>query len=357
MLPTLYKTNKNLTIQYYTITTKDDTYTVEFGQLGTDSPQFKTTKCYPKNENRSNATTANQQAISEAKSKHAKKIKAGYSTDQSAPKTERTQAMKVKSYKDNLKNIVFPAFSSEKLDGHNGMFKLIDNTLHLYSRTGEEYLIPTQLVEPVTKDLIRANTDELNCELYSPKLSLQKISSAVKKHNENTHLLQAYVFDYPNIDKPFKDKVSTLLNSELPHPSITEVFNHDDIEAQHTLAIEAGYEGTVIRNQNLQYQHGTRSSNAFKYKIALDTERLIIDYSIDKNNHTVFLVGDKDGNKTFKVKMTGTNEERLKVAAIADSYIGKWLNLSYEALSDNGICLKPVGNYIRDCDDNGNPRV
>jgi hypothetical protein len=82
-------------------------------------------------------------------------------------------------------------------------------------------------------------------------------------------------------------------------------------------------------------------------KIALETERKIVSYITDKNGHPVFIVGDKNGNKQFKVKMKGTNQERLDMAAKADTYIGKWLNLEYESLSLTGICLKPVGQYIR----------
>jgi len=350
MLKTLYKQNKNQSIQYCKITTNSDTFTVEWGQINSQKPQFKTTKCLPKNIHRANQTTGAEQALLESQALHASKIKANYTTNPDGVPTEtRILAMKVKDYSKNQANVDFtnPVYCSPKLDGVNCIFKLEDNLLTMYSRGGEKYNLIPHLIKPVLEDLARANTDELNCELYAPSLHLQQISAATKKHNENTPLLQAHVFDYPNINKPFKDKISTLLNSELPHPSITEGFTHDDIETQHTEAISAGYEGIVIRNACLTYQHGKRSSNAFKMKIQLDTERKVIDYTLDKNNHVVWLVGDKDGNKTFKLKMIGTNEERLKMASEADSYIGKWMNLKFESFSMDQICLKPVGQYFR----------
>jgi len=352
MLPTLYKTNKNQSIQYCTITTNDDTYTVEFGQLNTDLPQFKTTICVGMNIGRSNATTASEQAISEAESKHAKKIKSGYSTDVSAPETTRTLAMKVKTYADNLKNIDFThkVYMSPKLDGVNGIFKIEDSHLNLYSRGGELYPMPPHLINPVFKDLASAKTDELNCELCNHSLHLQDITSAVKKHNANTPLIQCHIFDYPNITNIYKDKINTILNSDLSVPEIIEANSHEDIEKYHDECVSAGYEGIVIRNANLVYQHGIRSSNAFKMKIQLDMEVKVINFSIDKNQHPVYLC-ETLKHEQFKVKRKGTNEERLADAKIAKSNIGKWLNISYEALSKAEIPLKPVGNYFRKVDE------
>ena len=130
--------------------------------------------------------------------------------------------------------------------------------------------------------------------------------------------------------------------------------SHKQIESHYELSMAAGYEGIIIRNADGLYKYNIRSSDVFKYKKQQDCERQIVDYNIDKNGHPVFVV-KTDDDKTFKVKMKGTNEERLAIASNADSYIGKWLNLSFECYSKEGICLKPCGNYIRECDVTGEP--
>ena len=54
-----------------------------------------------------------------------------------------------------------------------------------------------------------------------------------------------------------------------------------------------------------------------------------------------------------KLKLKGTNEERLAMAANAGSYIGKYLTVEYEMLSKDGVPQKPVGQYFRQVDANG----
>ena len=352
ILKTLYKTNKNGSTQYCIISTNNDEMIVEFGQLNTPNPQFKTTKCLPKNINRANQTTGSEQAILESQALHAKKIKANYTTNpDGVPTDTRILSMKVKDYSKNKANVDFTheVYVSPKLDGINCIFKLEDDILTMYSRGGEKYNLIPHLIKPVLKDLARANTDELNCELYAPSLHLQEISAATKKHNENTPLIQAHVFDYPNINKPFKDKISTLLNSELPHPSITEVHSHEDIVKLHTEAVKSGYEGIVIRNACLTYQHGKRSSNAFKMKIQLDGEYLITGHNVDKNQEVVWVMQTPEG-KEFKCKPKGERAYRQQLAIDAKDHYGTHWKILYEALSLDFIPLKPVAIHQRKVD-------
>ena len=104
-MTTLYKSNKNGSIQQWSVSTLEDTYTVSFGQVD-GAIQTTVTTCTPKNIGKSNESTGAQQAEFEAAALIAKKLKAGYSTDPSAPVTVQL-AMKVKSYQDQLHNVKF----------------------------------------------------------------------------------------------------------------------------------------------------------------------------------------------------------------------------------------------------------
>ena len=115
------------------------------------------------------------------------------------------------------------------------------------------------------------------------------------------------------------------------------------------------------------YEYNTRSLDVFKVKAVQDAEFRVMDYKLDKNGHAVFecLCNHRvpmtnpvpNGISTFaprfNVKLRGTNEERLTMAAEAGSYIGKFLKVEYETLSKDGIPLKPVGVMFRTVDANG----
>lgn len=207
-MTTLFKSNKNGSIQQWSISTFEDTYTVSFGQVD-GAMQTATTTCTPKNIGKSNETSASQQAELEAAALVTKKLKSGYSTDPSAPVTVQL-AMKVKSYQDQLHNVKFPCYDSLKLNGINGTYRLENGVLNLYSRGGERYPEIPHHREEVLTILHSMNTDELNGELYIHGTSLQDIMSAVKVPQELSKLLEFHVFDAPNVKGSFKDRYNIM---------------------------------------------------------------------------------------------------------------------------------------------------
>lgn len=351
-LPTLYKQTKTGAIQQYKVSTEADKITVEQGQVDGLKQNYYTT-CKPKNVGKANETTGKTQAESEAKSKWDKKIKGGYTEDPSGEITVKLP-MKVKSYWDQKKNVIFPCYGSPKLNGLNGTFRLEDDVLSFTSRGGESFDMLPHIEKFVKAELNILGTPSINCEIYRHGMHLQDISAAINKHNANTPKLEVHVFELPDIDKEYKDKVSTLLNSAFLTPEIREFFDHESLEKYHDECVEAGYEGIVIRNKICKYEYNVRSSNVFKMKIAQDAEYKVIGYKLDKNGHAVFSATTSN-NGTFNVKLKGTKEERLAMAAEADNYIGKWLKVEFEMLSKAGIPQKPVGIMFRECDAEGNP--
>ena len=79
-LPRLYKPTKQGKIQICDISVSGAVVSTTFGQLD-GKLQTSTDTCSPKNTGRSNATTAEQQAILEAQAKFAKKVKSDYSQE------------------------------------------------------------------------------------------------------------------------------------------------------------------------------------------------------------------------------------------------------------------------------------
>ena len=363
----LFKRGKNNEVRTIIVKTYSDKFEVWYGVLN-GKLQVETTYPKCKNIGKINETSITQQVILESNSIINKKIKSGYSTSLDAP-SEVTLPAKVKVYQDNLKNIKFPAYSTPKLNGVNGLFKRENSKLTLYSRGGEIYPDIPHLIKPITDLMDNLNCNELNGELYIHGQHLQDIQSAVKKPNHLSYRLGFYIFDIPDIKSEYavrnqvilKDIANTLTLLGSPirlHIGFLigeECYSHEDIELKFNAAIQSGYEGTVIYNANHVYKYNERSSDAFKYKKALDAEFQIIDYELDKQGNPTLICQSEGG--PFKVRPTGTAEYRKQLLVDLPNHIGKFYKVEYETLSRDKIPLKPIGVGIRDCDLQGNPVI
>ena len=362
-LERLYKTAKSGATQVFDIEVSGDTYTVTWGQRD-GKMQTKSTTCKPKNVGKANETTAEEQAVLEAKAVWVKKQKSNYSTSEEAPVTVKLP-MKVNEYQKHKSKVKFPCYTSPKLNGVNAEYRLVDGKLVLLSRGGEEYPIPEHQRADILKVMEALTTESINGEMYIHEEFLQDIMAATKKHNEMTPRLQFWAFDFPELDGDYASRCSYAYGvgeklegvSSVKFVSVGVAHSHDDIEDQWDFVTEANYEGLIIRNATGKYEYNTRSYDVLKYKQAQDSEFKVVGYSLDKNGHAVFVaetgLEDLGAKSTFKVKLKGTAEERLAMAAEADKYIGQWLKVEYEMLSKDGIPQKPVGIMFRKVDENG----
>jgi DNA ligase-1 len=356
-LPRLYKKSKTGAIVICDIKTTGDNIKLTTGQLNGEKIDHWT-KCYPKNEGKANATTSVEQAQKEAKAKWKKKVKAGYVEDPSGELTVKLP-MKVKKYQDQIKNIQFPCWISRKLNGVNGEFRLEDDELKLYSRGGDEYPMLEHMRDEILQAMKYFDTKTLNGEIYKHGMHLQDITSAVKKHNNDTPNLEFHIFEIPDDPDEFRNKIHKLHswdNSKYNYVKVvraTKALGHDDIEISHEKATSKGYEGIIIRNPDCVYEYNVRSSQVFKYKKAQDAEYKIVGWRADKNGHPVFTC--TTGEHEFAVKIKGTDSERKEIASKADEWVGQWLKIEFEELSKDKKPLKPVGLGLRACDEDGNP--
>jgi DNA ligase-1 len=350
----LYKRTKTGAVQQWAVRAEGDTITVEFGQAG-GKLREKSTTCEGKNIGRANETTPEQQAVLEADSKYRKQLKAGYVVDPSG-ESDLKLPMKIKNYKDNTANVVFPCYGSPKLNGVNATFRLTNTGLILTSRGGEQYPVPPHQIEPVTKALHKLGTMSLNGEIYLHGAWLEDITGATKKHNELTENLEFWAFELPDVAGPFSSKIELLQGCGLKTPGVAILNSHEEIRRYHVACVNAGYEGIVIRNAHCVYQYGTRSSDAFKFKIPESMEFKIRELDrVDKNDHPVIWIVNPQG-KDFKVKPKGTAEQKLKILAqFEERYRGQWYTVEFESWSKYGVPLKPVGIGLRKCNEEGKP--
>ena len=361
-MTTLYKTNKNGSIQEWSIEVSGSTFTCIYGQVGGKMQSQKTT-CKSMNVGRSNETTPEQQAQLEADALITKKIKTGYSYDKSAPVTVALP-MKVKSYQDQIHNVIFPCYSDVKYNGVNGIYRRTNN-LELFSRGGENYPAIPHLTEHINTILDELGHNEINGELYIHGEHLQNIQSAVKKPKQLSNRLTFIIFDISDSTEILtvrKEKLNKLFSQliKIGSPILNYIglaeyvicHSHDCIENHYNLSVSRGYEGTVVKNASGLYKHNVRSSDQFKYKKTQSAEFEIIGYELDKNGLPVFIMQCDKGN--FKAKPVGTKEHWYNQLPV--NYIGQYGTIEYETYSKSGIPLKPIFVSTREMDSNKNPK-
>ena len=359
--PQLFKKTKTGAVQKYLVESGEGRIAVTQGLVGGKTQTYLTI-CEPKNVGRSNETTAEQQADSEAQSKWNKKVKAGYTEDPSGDINVKLP-MKVKSYWDNMENVIYPCLLSPKLDGVNAVYRLEGSKLTLWSRGGDEYPAIPHLDKHIRLIMSTLKCKELNGELYIPDTFLQDITGAVKKPKELSSLLEFHIFDIPDMDTDYYNRMLLLIRANVHESRPVKVVDvhladdHDDLVEAHQIAVNMGYEGIVIRNHRGLYKYNERSSDVFKMKVALDAEYKIVHFDIDKNKHIVFHCLIPGQDRTFKVKPKGSDRIRTELALTGPEHIGKWLKVQYETLSKDGVPLKPVGLGFRDCNEQGEPLI
>ena len=120
-LPTLYKNSKRGATQQWTIEVENNTYRTIAGQVGGKLTVTEWTTCQGLNIGKSNATTANEQALKDAQSNWQYKIdRANYATSiEGIADVKFKEPMLAKNYKDRKDNIDFSkgVYGQSKLNG------------------------------------------------------------------------------------------------------------------------------------------------------------------------------------------------------------------------------------------------
>lgn len=407
---TLYALNKDGSFQEWKVFTSGDTISVEFGKMG-GKIQTKRTIAQPKNVGRSNETSGEQQAKLEAISKWEKQVRLGYRESTSDLETEDNfSPMLAHDAIKRSKDIIYPCYAQPKLDGLRCLITFDDHGEPVFnSRGNKTYPIQGKIVEQIKELRKVTGFNMFDGEVYLHGLSLQKIVSLAKKWRSKEDIeseinkeyltefkkwqkdsqaytepvknlnkyggytsddLEFHIFDIPSKSKlwdsnknhenswDYNDhpcRYADLMNTDswssaLRLSKIKVVhgsFISDEDQTKDSIGIymQSGYEGAILRNFKGLYEFGQRSADLQKWKIFQDAEAKVTGYTIDKNNEAVLDCVEKDGTR-FKCKMKGTFSDRNEEAA--KKIIGKFINFSFQARTDDGVPQFPVGQYVRE---------
>lgn len=191
----------------------------------------------------------------------------------------------------------------------------------------------------------------LDGELYIPGLALNEINSAVKNINNpyNKHI-QFWCYD---IDIP--DTMQNMRINELFKYCGNDMFSHNIFQVNHLnntnkfvvlptyyvhndnyamelrdRFINAGFEGLIMRNPNLEYEYGKRKM--IKYKKSTDGKFTIVDIipeGIKRPDIAKFVCRNDINNELFECKLSDTIDKQKKCLKNKNKYIGKILFIEY----------------------------
>jgi len=390
-LPTLYKQTTIGKTQEWTIEVEGDRYRTISGQQDGKKITNKWTTCYPKNVDKANATTAEEQAVKEAEAKHEKKLKAGYHLNlKNISKKRFYEPMLAQDFKNkNRQKEVMSTFESEsvvgdavfsqpKLDG----IRCIAMREGLFTRTGKEITAVPHIHEELEPFFEKYPNATLDGELYNHayKDDFNKIIHLVRKQNltdehleESKKMIQYHIYDAPVIGNGrycmtekdnFSDRTSTLdgffrylesdnLNTKYDDALVivetTEVESREHLDELYGEYVANGYEGQMVRLDG-SYEN-KRSSKLLKRKEFVDEEYTILGYEEGEGNRTGtikhFKFKNKDG-KDFKSNVKGSFEYLQDLLEKADDLVGKEATVKYFNLTPDGVPRFPYVIAIRD---------
>lgn len=376
--PTLYHKAKGGELRQWRCWAEGDTVNTEYGCVS-GALQTSSKKVTGKNSGKKNATTPEEQAISEAQSMHTFKIERKYSTTKESAQLPSLLPMLAHKY-DLKKHNGMLFLAQPKLDGVRCVARWEDNKVVLYSRSGKVYDVK-HISDELEKFM--GKEDIFDGELYIHGLPLQTQISLVKRPQEASTKIKYWVYDMPVVNGdenlPFSARQEALsrifddyhnktyladMNFEqimawdpIGEDSVyvveTPTYWCDDVDFYLKSFLKDGYEGMMLRLPNSEYLWGYRSNDLLKVKEFQDSEFEIVDVVEGEGKmlgHGIFVCKNDLSEATFKAIPKMTMEERAEIFKNKETYIGKLVTVKYFDRTEDQIPRFPVALAVRDYD-------
>jgi hypothetical protein len=323
----------------------------------------------PKNVGRANETRPADQAVSEAKALCKKQQDKGYMLP-GQQKSGRVLAMLAKNYRDDGHRLKWEdgVDLQRKLDG----VRLTTDGDKFYTREGREPVDP-RIVEHLRFDPAEIGLPRgvpLDGEVMLPDFApLEETVEAYKKWRpEVSPKLNFHRFDVCLPGMPWRERREILNGLALlpQHFLVETIVRVPSAEAAmelHHQFVDEGWEGTIFRSWDLDYQPGKRPAGLQKYKNFQEKEYKIIGYKegtgkfkgtpiwrcIDLDLLDAILrEGGNPADAEFDVTPRGSLPKRAQDFLVADTFIDKLLTTRFEILTKYGVPRNPRGVSVRD---------
>lgn len=270
----------------------------------------------------------------------------------------------------------------KSLSEHSG-FDKFDGELYIHGLSlqkivslAKKWRTPEQIEEEIEKDYQsdlkrhqkavdngEESWKDFDGDVYS--VAIEPVKDVDRYGGYSSLDLEYHIFDIPvNANKPWYavehtdhrkadlDIVAYMIEEALNVPLVRVVSGEmvaDEKSVKNYIGIymTGGFEGVIIRNFKGLYEFGQRSSDLLKWKLFQDGEAKVLDSVEDKNGEGVLLCEEKDGTR-FNCKMKGTHAERSQERMLL--LVGKFINFTFQARTDDGVPQFPVGQSVRELD-------
>jgi DNA ligase-1 len=389
-LRTLYKEDSVGKLREWTMVINDNSYHAVKGLMDgkktTDQPRV----VVGKNIGRANATTNEEQAQLEAKSRWDKKLKAGYAeTLEGARLKKFYEPMLAQKFEDREATLEYPVYSQPKLDGIRCIVQKKNGKIVSHTRTGREIETIPHVLEELKYFFEIYPNAILDGELYNHALKsdFNKIVSLVRKQVpvrsekqtdnafakkvqafegrmvEAKAMIQYWIYDCPRIGKldesnTFSERFDEFRLRFAPHrpDSSVVLVPTENISDKETLDefyaewLKKGFEGQMVR-KNAPYEN-KRSATLLKRKEFTDAEYKVLDIEEGDGNrtgtvkHLVCYCPTTD--RTFNSNVKGNFEYLKEVLDNREYYIGQLATIKFFELTPDGIPRFPFAIAFRD---------
>lgn len=357
--PPLYSKTAAGAINFWRIWTDGPSIWVRWGQID-GAEQTSSVVAVAKNVGRSNATTAEEQAILEAESKFKKQLRLKYVRLRDEAETG-INIKPMRAYeldKKRIAKMVYPATMQPKFDGCRCMAYPNDaaGSIRLMSRGGLDYRL-----DHVQNELYQRIPPGwcLDGELYVHGVSLQSIRRLIETPCDDTIKVEFVCYDMtelPPTNKSWGQRLIDLKhwfdkNPGLKHVRLTPSYfvnSFEEIDGKHDLLVEQGYEGAIIRIHDGEYKLAAKNTKLLKYKKFQDAEFLVIDWTLGKDGIIQYTCAQEQG-LLFEARPVGTDAERARLLAEAkqNKAVGQKLTVRFMGRSEDNIPLHPRGIAFR----------
>lgn len=334
----------------------------------------------------------NEQAHQEARRRYIDKLREGYiSGDPLSSEVVRSKAMLAQKYIVGKTKLDFPVACQAKIDGIRMLVTGNSTSLYCMSREGNEISNFSEVKKELKEFIMYLPPNTvIDGELFSRTLTFNEVSGIVRKKlaiDPRESQIQYHIFDINMNDlTPFEDRYVILFNAfksylsdlleKKTDPAVKfdsmygsanlrmlrsfAVYSHDEIIKYFNILKECKYEGIIIRKlggrrtekelKSSAYK-GTRVMNLLKYKGDRDSEEMeIIGAKTGEGQEkdlVIWVVKDPRGN-VIPVRPQGSFEQRRQYWMEWNKYVGKFLTVEYNGLSEYGVPRFPIGIEIRD---------
>ena len=254
-------------------------------------------------------------------------------------------------------------FMQPKLDGVRCVIQYENGNVTAYSRTGKEWKNIDHILFNLAPWFQLNPNVILDGELYNHGLKddFEKIISLVRKTKptdedrlESAQYVEFHCYDIIDETKTFEERNDFIeqavpRNHTIKHVPTNLVFREDDSKVYHRRNLDNGYEGSILRTNDV-YKCG-RSWNLRKFKDFHDDEAMILDWVEGKGKRkgTIgkFMAQDSEGNifgmpVMDNFKYLQNNFEEMK------TWVGKLATFTYFERTNANSYRHPLFKCIRD---------